>query len=110
MVTSKQRQRQLARAKWQRQQYRRLRTASRQRKIAVVLGVVFAVVAVVLLALLVKNIVSDEQSRSPGVPTDTFSTDLLSPSRNTDSPTPTQPTTSAPTKPTSTKPSTTGGN
>ncbi len=87
-----------------------MRMASRQRKIAVVVGIVVGLVVIVLLGLLVKNIFADEQSRSPGVPTDTFNTNLLTPSQNTGSPTATKPTTSAPTKPTSTKSSKTGGN
>ncbi len=112
MVTSKRRQRQLARAKWQRQQVRRVRMASRQRKISVVVGVVVGVVVVVLLGWFVKNIISDENSRSPqspAVPTDSFSTSMPTPSQNTGSTPATKPTTPAPTKSTK-KPSTTGGN
>ena len=110
MVTNKQRQRQLARAKWERQQARRTSGAHRQRVISLVVGVIVGLIVVALLVWLVLHIIDKEKARNdqtPAVPTDTFSTNLLSP------PTPTattgQPSTNAP-KPTRTKGTKSGGN
>ncbi len=85
MVTSKQRQRQLARARWERQQARRAAQASRRRRIAIVVGVLGGLVATALLIWLVLSLVESEEAQNPEptVPNDPgFSTDLLTPSSN----------------------------
>lgn len=120
MVTSKQRQRQLARAKWERQQQRRTTSAQRQRRVSLVVGVVVGLIVVVVLGWLVLHIIDKENSRNqtPVVPTDSFSTNLLTPTPSDATGTPTdqpteqqatknQPTNDGPTKSGSTK---SGGN
>ena len=82
MVTNKQRQRQLARAKWERQQGRRVEAARRQRTITIVVGIILGLVVVGLLTWLVLHIVNEENTRSqtPTVPT-TSPTDLVTPTQ-----------------------------
>jgi peptidyl-prolyl cis-trans isomerase B (cyclophilin B) len=82
VVTSKQRQRQLARAKWARQQERRTEQQHRHRVIAIVVGTIVGLIVVALLGWLVLHIVDEENTRdqTPSIPTDSFSTNLLSPS------------------------------
>ena len=82
MATSKQRQRELARAKWERQQIRRSEHAHRQRVIWTVVGTIVGLIVVALLVWLVLHIVDEENTRdqTPAVPTDSFSTKLLTPS------------------------------
>lgn len=124
MVSNKQRQRQLARARWERQQARRAVIARRQRLISIVGGVIVGLIAVALLVWLVLHIIDQEKARNdqtPVIPTDSFSTDLLTPSSGgtdlattaTSEPTRSEPTKhSRPTKPgpTRTKATKTGGN
>ncbi len=82
MVTSKQRQRQLARARYERQQAHRERRARRQRIISVVVGTIVGLVLLAALAWLVLHILDEERQREPLVPTPSapFSTDLKTPS------------------------------
>lgn len=65
MATSKQRQRQLARAKWERQQSRRAASARRQRIVSSVVGVVVGLVAVVGVTLLVRYILDQDSTGQP---------------------------------------------
>jgi peptidyl-prolyl cis-trans isomerase B (cyclophilin B) len=88
VVSSKQRQRQLARAKWERQQQRRASYTQRQRRVSLVVGVILGLIVVGLIGWLVLHIIDQENSRddqTPSVPTDSFSTNLLSPSTPTGS-------------------------
>lgn len=121
MVTSKQRQRQLARARWERQQERRAKMAHRRRVISVVVGVIVGLVVVALLVWLVLYIIDEEKSRNqtPVVPTDSFSTELKTPTPATPTQQGTEPTkgkatpkntTSNSDGPGSTKSTKTGGN
>jgi peptidyl-prolyl cis-trans isomerase B (cyclophilin B) len=82
VATSKQRQRELARAKWERQQIRRSEHAHRQRVIWTVVGIIVGLIVVALLGWLVLHIVDEENTddQTPSVPTDSFSTKLLTPS------------------------------
>ncbi|MEP6666787.1 MAG: hypothetical protein ABJA81_10090 [Nocardioidaceae bacterium] len=81
MAKSRERQRQLASAKWQRQQARRTKATVRRRRFSLVLGVVVGLVVTALLIWLVIHIVNEEDKRNPNpvVPTDSFSTELKSP-------------------------------
>ena len=114
MVTNKQRQRQLARAKWERQQAKRMSDARRHRVLSLVVGVIVGLIVVALLGWLVLHIIDQEKSRNdqtPVTPTDSFSTNLLSPSTPPTSAAtgkPSTPPTTAATKPTKAKK--TGGN
>ena len=112
MVTSKQRQRQLARAKWERQQGRRTRVARRQRAVTIGVGVIAGLVAAGVLVWLVVHLAGngDSTTPQPSVPTDSFSTQLLTPSPSgASTPTTAQPSQpSQQTQPTNT--ATTGGN
>ena len=76
MATSKQRQRELARAKWERQQIRRSEHAHHQRVIWTVVGTIVGLIVVALLGWLVLHIVDEENTddQTPSVPTDSFST------------------------------------
>jgi hypothetical protein len=69
VAKTKQRQRELARAKWERQQARRSRRATRQRRVSLALGSVGALVVAGLLAFVVVHIVHQEQARTPPFPT-----------------------------------------
>ena len=83
MATSKQRQRELARAKWERQQVRRTEQAHRRRVISIVVGIIVGLIVVALIGWGVLRIVDEENTRddqTPSVPTDSFSTKLLTPS------------------------------
>jgi peptidyl-prolyl cis-trans isomerase B (cyclophilin B) len=108
VVSSKQRQRQLARAKWERQQERRTKDARRQRTMSWVVGVILGLVVVGGIGWLVLHIVKEENSRdqTPSVPTDSFSTNLLTPTSPVDTtspsgrPSPSDNTKSGPTTPT----------
>ena len=74
MVTSKQRQRQIARASWERRQARRAAEAARRRKIRTAAGVVVGLVLTALLGWLVVSVVNSENARTPPPltpPTDT---------------------------------------
>lgn len=81
MVTNKQRRRQLARAKYERQQQRRTVGANRRRTIGLVVGVIVALVTAGLLVWLILYIVDEERDQNPEVPTPTapFSTELPTP-------------------------------
>lgn len=82
MVTNKQRQRQLARAKWERQQSKRTHVQRRQRTVNIVVGVIGGIIVTGLLVWLVLHILNQENARNPqtpAIPTDTFKTNLLSP-------------------------------
>lgn len=90
MATSKQRQRELARAKWERQQIRRSEHAHHQRVIWTVVGTIVGLIVIALLWWLVLHIVDEENTddQTPSVPTDSFSTKLLTPSTAPPSTTP----------------------
>ena len=90
MATSKQRQRELARAKWERQQIRRSEHAHHQRVIWTVVGTIVGLIVIALLWWLVLHIVDEENTddQTPSVPTDSFSTKLLTPSAAPPSTTP----------------------
>ncbi len=81
MVTSRQRQRQLARERYERQQARRQAKAKRQRVFSIVVGTIVVLVVVAALGWLVLRIVDEEKQREPDVPTPSapFSTDLRTP-------------------------------
>ncbi|MBA2559187.1 MAG: hypothetical protein H0V07_04750 [Propionibacteriales bacterium] len=64
MVTSRQRQRQLARARWERQQTRRSAESVRNRRIGIIAGIVVAVLAAAALVWLVLHIVNAEDTRN----------------------------------------------
>ncbi|MGH3472321.1 MAG: hypothetical protein ACRDPG_09800 [Nocardioidaceae bacterium] len=72
MAPSRRRQRELARAKWERQHQRRSQRASRQRRASLVIGSAAGVVVVGLISWAVVNIVQDEQSQTPTEPIPTF--------------------------------------
>jgi hypothetical protein len=83
VAKTKRRQRELARAKWERQQTRRTRVAGRQRKISIAGGVILGLVVTAFLVWLVLHIIDEENKRNPqtpSVPTDSFRTNLLTPS------------------------------
>ena len=65
MPSQQRRQRQLARAKWQRQQTRRIQAATRRRKMGVGFGVLAGLVATAALVWLVVDLVRAEDSRDP---------------------------------------------
>lgn len=75
MVTSRKRRRQLARARWERQQARRSAAQIRHRRIAIVVGVIVALVAAAALVWLILHIVNTEKTRQKeeqtptGIPT-----------------------------------------
>ncbi len=80
MATNKQRQRQVARARWERQQARRAAEAARRRKRRIVVGIVVGLVLAGLLGWLVFSIVTNENARdqqpNPPVETDVPSVTL----------------------------------
>jgi peptidyl-prolyl cis-trans isomerase B (cyclophilin B) len=83
VATSKQRQRELARAKWERQQARRTEQAHRRRVISIVVGIIVGLIVVALIGWGVLRIVDEENTRddqTPSTPTGSFSTNLLTPS------------------------------
>ncbi len=83
MVSYKQRRRQLARAKWDRQSVRRSQDAKRRRRISVAVAVVVGLAVAAGLIWLVLYILDQEkQAETPVVPTDSFSTDLRTPASN----------------------------
>lgn len=90
MVSSRQRQRQLARERYERQQTRRRTRAKRQRVISIVVGTIVALIVVAALGWLVLRLVDEDEQREPVVPTpgDPFSTDLKTPSSNVPTTTP----------------------
>lgn len=65
MVTNKQRQRQIARARWERQQARRATEAARRRKVRILVGVIGGLVLAALLGWLLMYIVTTEHARTP---------------------------------------------
>jgi peptidyl-prolyl cis-trans isomerase B (cyclophilin B) len=73
VVTNKQRQRQIARARWERQQARRAAEAARRRKVRLLVGVLGGLVVAALLGWLVYSIVSNENAPTPqpNLPVDT---------------------------------------
>ncbi len=84
MVSNRQRQRQLARARYERQQARRQTKAKRQRLVSIVVGTLIGLIVLAALGWLILRIVDQEKQREQPVPTPspTFSTDLLTPSSN----------------------------
>jgi peptidyl-prolyl cis-trans isomerase B (cyclophilin B) len=105
VAKSKERQRQLARAKWERQQVRRTKAAVRRRRISLVVGVITGLIVTAFLIWLVIHIVSAEDKRNPNpvVPTDSgFSTNLKTPESNS------PPSSGAPTPTTGATPKTKG--
>ncbi len=103
MATNKQRQRQVARARWERQQARRAAEAARRRKRRIVVGIVVGLVLAGLLGWLVFYIVTNENARdqqpNPPVETDVPSVTLPTEPTPGGSPAPTgaTPTTEGPT-------------
>jgi peptidyl-prolyl cis-trans isomerase B (cyclophilin B) len=86
VVRSRERQRQLARARWERQQARRTAAQRRNRRISIVVGVIVALVAAAALVWLILNIVDTEDTRdqTPTLPipaprTETGVTAVVSP-------------------------------
>jgi peptidyl-prolyl cis-trans isomerase B (cyclophilin B) len=86
MVSNKQRRRQLARARWERQQARRRAAENRQRLIRLIAGVVGGLVVVAVLGWVVLRLVADERARNPSP---TLPANTLTPSLSTPLPTPT---------------------
>lgn len=83
MITEKQRRRALARAKWERQRARRTAAERRARVLQIIGGAAVGVVAVVLVGWGAVHVFTDDSnSRSPNIPTETFRTDLLTPTDN----------------------------
>ncbi len=77
MVSKKRRRRQLAHAKWERQQTRRVRIQRRRRTTAWIVGAAVGVVAVVAAGWLVISLAADETGRNgqvPTIPIDTLTT------------------------------------
>lgn len=79
MAPSKQRSRQLARAKWERQQQRRTRLATRRRRRNVAGGVIAGLLATGGLVWLAVSLATADDG-IPTAPTSTFKTDLKTPS------------------------------
>lgn len=71
MVRDRQRQGQLARAKWDRQQARRTAKEQKQRRIAIGLGILVALAAGAALIWLIVHLVNAEDATTPVVPTET---------------------------------------
>jgi peptidyl-prolyl cis-trans isomerase B (cyclophilin B) len=75
VVRNRERQRQLARARWERQQARRSADQQRNRRIAIVVGIVIALIAAAALIWLIVHIVGTEDTRKQeeqvptGIPT-----------------------------------------
>ena len=90
MATNKQRQRQVARARWERQQARRAAEVARRRKLRIVGGVVVGLVLTGLLGWLVMYIVSNENARDQpqNPPVETTVPSVTLPSEPTPTPTP----------------------
>ncbi len=103
MVSSRQRQKQLARARYERQQTRRQTRAKRRRVVSIVVGTIVALIVVAALGWLVLRLADDEEEREPDFPTPSapFSTDLKTP--GTDGPTTPGAQTGSPTTPTPTE-------
>lgn len=102
MVSYKQRRRQLARAKWERQSVRRSQDATRRRRISILVSVIVGLAVAAGLIWVVLYILDQEkQDQTPVVPTDSFSTDLRTPDTNGGEPSgqPTSQPTTAPTSP-----------
>jgi len=105
VVSYKQRRRQLARAKWDRQSVRRSQDAKRHRRISILVSVIVGLAVAAGLIWVVLYILDQEkQDQTPVVPTDSFVTDLRTPATNggesSGQPT-TQPTTQPTSPPTS---------
>ena len=98
MVSSKQRRRQLARAKWERQEVRRSDVARRNRRVSVVVGIIVGLIAVAAMIWVVMWLVDQEGERNPEpvAPADSDVPSFVSPPTTT--PQESQPT--APTGPT----------
>lgn len=94
MVSSRQRQRQLARARYERQLTRRQTRAKRRRVISIVVGTIVTLIVLAALGWLVLRLIDKEEQREPVVPTPSgpFSTDLPTPSSNVPTTSPTSPT------------------
>ncbi len=83
MVSDKQRRRQLARAKWDRQSVRRSQDAKRHRRISILVSVIVGLAVAAGLIWVVLYILDQEkQDQTPVVPTDSFVTDLRTPATN----------------------------
>lgn len=103
MVTNKQRQRQVARARWERQQARRAAEAARRRKRRIVVGVVVGLVLVGSLGWLVVYIVTNENARNrPTPPAQTTVPSVTLPTEPTPNGSP-KPTAATPTSPPGTR-------
>jgi len=83
VVSDKQRRRQLARAKWDRQSVRRSQDAKRHRRISILVSVIVGLAVAAGLIWVVLYILDQEkQDQTPVVPTDSFVTDLRTPATN----------------------------
>lgn len=86
MVSNKQRRRQLARARWERQQAQRRAAAARRRRIRTIAGVAGGLAVVAVLSWVVLRLVQAEHARNPGP---TLPAGTSTPSLGTPLPTPT---------------------
>ena len=97
-MPSQKRQRELARAKWERQQARRTAQAARRRKLSIVTGIVVGLLATAALVWVVVYLVQAEDARKPqpALPTSTDERPSFlpdpTPTPSTEEPTKTQPT------------------
>ena len=111
MVSNKQRQRQLARAKWQRQRSRREARAKKTRHFQVVVGTILGLAAAAALVWVVVWIVDQDSQQTPDQvnPTNGERPSFISPPPETDA-TPTSPgQTGGTSEPGTTAPTRTGG-
>jgi peptidyl-prolyl cis-trans isomerase B (cyclophilin B) len=85
VVSNKQRRRQLARAKWERQQERRAAVAQRNRRVSTVVGIVVGLIAVAAMIWVVLWLVDQENDPNPqpAVPTDSDFPSFISPPATT---------------------------
>lgn len=108
-MVSEKRRRELARAKWERQQVRRRAAEARARRLRLIGGVALGVAALVLVGLGIRAVVGDDSPSTP-IPTENTLT-FLEPTTPTDDGTTAPPTTGSTTEPTgsTTSPPRTGG-
>lgn len=104
MVSNKQRQRKLARAKWERQRSRRADKARRTRRVQLVVGALVGLVAAAALVWVVLWVVDQDDARTPDqvTPSNTDQPSFISPPTETTG-SETAPTTPSPETATSTQ-------